>query len=87
MELAEAIARFRELAEATTTASIPHSTAPGLPFFGVRGLRQIEKERKARSKRGKKKCRGYDPECRDKEWEVKAPVGGVALLRRSPVGG
>lgn len=56
----------------------------GLPFYGIHGLAQIEKDRKARMRRQKKsKCKGYDPKCRDKEWEVPAPTGGVALLRRS----
>ena len=98
--LREAIRRFRELDEATTSGSVAtrtigggqplkHATDTsdlgwltdkGHPFYGRAGLKQIERERKARMTR--KKCKGYDPKCRDAEWEVPAPVGGVAMLRR-----
>ncbi len=70
---------------ATDTSNLGFLTRQGNPFYGRAGLKQIERERQARIKR-KKKCKGYDPECRDAEWEVPAPVGGVALLRRSKVG-
>lgn len=83
--LKEAIRWFRELDEATTSAMIGSRTTTGLPFYGRRGLATLERERQARMKR-RKKCKGYDSKCRDKEWEVPAPVGGVALLRRQPLG-
>jgi len=84
--LTEAVRRFREMDEATTTANIGARTTGGLPFYGRRGLAVIERERKRRMKRQRRsKCKGYDPKCRDKEWEVPAPVGGVAILRRSSV--
>ena len=87
MKLSEAIAEFRRLNEATTSSAIATRTTGGLPFFGKAGLATIERERRERMRRAKKtKCKGYDPECRDKEWEVQAPVGGVALLRRSCLG-
>lgn len=102
MRLAEAIKCFREITEqtvsgsvatalggATTTRHIPRRTEKGRPFFGIRGLGAIERERQERmrrAKKAKKKCKGYDPECRDKEWEVRAPIGGVAMLRRSRLG-
>lgn len=88
MKLSEAIAEFRRISEATTSSSIATRTTDGrFPFFGKSGLAAIERERRERMKRAKKsKCKGYDPECRDKEWEVKAPIGGVALLRRSRLG-
>jgi hypothetical protein len=85
--LTDAIRRFRSIAEATTSAMVaPARTAQGSTFFGLRGLAQVERERKARMGRAKK-CKGYDPKCRDKEWEVQAPTGGVALLRRQPLRG
>ena len=87
MKLSEAIAEFRRINEATTSTSIASRTETGLPFFGKAGLRAIERERRERMKRSKKKCKGYDPKCRDKEWEVQMPVGGVNLLRRSRIGG
>lgn len=86
MKLSEAIAEFRRITEATTSTSIATRTTDGrFPFFGKAGLAAIERERQDRMKR-KKKCKGYDPKCRDKEWEVPARTGGVALLRRSRVG-
>jgi len=33
--------------------------------------------------RRKLKCKRYDPKCRDAEWEAQAPIGGVAMLRRT----
>lgn len=84
MSLTDSIRRFRSIDEATTSAMLGSRTTGGLPFYGRRGLATIERERKERMKR-RRKCKGYDPKCRDKEWEVPAPVGGVALLRRSPI--
>lgn len=75
----------KPLRGATDTSDLGWLTDKGNPFYGRKGLKQIERERQARMKR-KKKCKGYDPKCRDAEWEVPAPIGGVALLRRSKVG-
>lgn len=61
------------------------TTNTGLPFYGIHGLAQIEKDRKTRMRR-QKKCKGYDPKCRDREWEVPAPTGGVNLIRRAKLG-
>ena len=33
--------------------------------------------------RRKLKCKGRDTKCRDAEWEVQMPVGGIAMLRRT----
>lgn len=33
--------------------------------------------------RRKLKCKGYDPKCRDAEWDVPVPVVGIAMLRRT----
>lgn len=86
MTLTDAIRQFRSVAEATTSANVGARTTGGLPFYGRRGLATLERERKQRMKR-RRKCAGYDPKCRDAEWEVKAPIGGVAMLRRTgPIG-
>ncbi len=86
MTLTDAIRHFRSVAEATTSSMVGSRTVGGEVFYGRRGLATLERERKQRMKR-RRKCAGYDPKCRDAEWEVKAPVGGVAMLRRSgPVG-
>lgn len=69
MSLTDAVARFRELGEATTSASVG-------PF--MKGLAVGKRPRPCKKDR-------YDPACRDKEWEVPAPVGGVSLLRRQPI--
>ena len=91
MNLASAIERFRAIGEATTSAMVaPTHTTAGSPFFGKEGLRRVEKERQQRIKAQKKSCKGYDPKCRDKEWEVPASTGGVTgvgILRRTGVGG
>jgi len=88
VSLTDAVQRFRSIAEATTSAMVaPTHTASGLPFFGKAGLKQVERERQERMKTQKTKCKGYDPKCRDKEWEVPALAGGVAPLRRTRVGG
>ena len=68
---------------ATTSGSVGSHTVGGLVFYGRKGLRQIEKDRRRRLKTSNQPCKGYDPECRDKEWEVPAPTGGVTLLRRT----
>ena len=91
MNLTAAIEHFRNLPEATTSAMVaPTHTTSGSPFFGKAGLARIEKERKQRIKAQKTKCKGYDPKCRDKEWEVPAATGGVGalgLLKRTGLGG
>jgi len=88
VNLGEAIAEFRRLTEATTSSAIASRTDTGQPFYGLAGLRQIEKERRAHMKKAKnKKCKGYDPKCRDLEFEVPMSTGGISLIRRSPVGG
>lgn len=74
---------YDRIVEATTTAMIARGTIGGLPFYGFDGLDQIEKDRKKRLKTKNRPCRPGDVKCRDKEWEVPAPTGGVALLRRS----
>jgi hypothetical protein len=84
--VATTIGGGKPLRGATDTSDLGWLTDRGNPFYGRRGLKALEKERQARMKRSKNKCKGYDPACRDKEWEVPAPVGGVALLRRSRVG-
>lgn len=68
------------IVEATTSASFA-------PFFGRRGLVSIERARKDRLQKSKSdKCKTYDPECRDAEWEVPAAnAGGLPLLRRQPL--
>ena len=67
MNLSAAVARFREIDEATTSMSVG-------PFMkGLAVGRQPRPCKKA----------GYDPACRDKEWERPVPIGGVALLRRT----
>lgn len=60
-------------AGATSTANVGMRTDHDDPFFGLRGLDAIEKERKKRKKLGTSQ----------KAWEVQAPIGGVALIRRS----
>jgi hypothetical protein len=87
MTLTDAIQRFRNVDEATTSAMVGSRTASGEVFYGRRGLATVERERQERMRRQKRKCKGYDPECRDAEWDVPVPVGGVAMLRRTgPVG-
>lgn len=71
MSLADAIKQFRDIDEATTSASVG-------PFMTPLGFPRAKKRRKL-------KCKGYDPKCRDQEWEVPAPTGGVTLLRRQPL--
>lgn len=69
--LSDAIKLFRDVNEATTSSMVgPHMTPLGLP----KG-----------QKRRKLKCKGYDPKCRDQEWEVPTPTGGITLLRRQPL--
>jgi len=67
MNLSDAVARFREIDEATTAAAVG-------PFMKGLGAGKRPKPCKAD---------GYDPACRDKEWEVPAPTGGISLLRRT----
>lgn len=90
MDLDAAISAFRNLPEATTSGMVaPTRTTSGSPFFGKAGLARIEKERQQRIKAQKTKCKGYDPKCRDKEWEVPAQtggVGGLGLIRRAKLG-
>ena len=74
--------------ESTTSASFPTQTTSGTTFFGRRGLATIEKERRSRmTRQSASKCRGYDPKCRDKDWEVPVPNGGAGLplLKRSSI--
>ena len=69
MSLTDAVARFRAVDEATTTASI------GRYLTGL-----------AVGKRPKPcKKKGYDPKCRDKEWERPTLRGSISLLRRQPI--
>jgi hypothetical protein len=86
VNLSDAIQRFRSIDEATTSSMLGLTTSnTGFPFYGMRGLAQVEKDRKTRMRK-QKKCKGYDPKCRDAEWEVPARTGGVSLLRRSKLG-
>jgi hypothetical protein len=78
-------AKVLYVVEATTSASFPTQTSSGTTFYGRRGLKVIEKERQTRmARQSSSKCAGYDPKCRDKEWEVPAATGGVnlSLIRR-----
>jgi len=63
--LAGAVRRFRAIRTEATTSGMVGAFMKGP---AVRPRRKL-------------KCRGYDPKCRDAEWE--APVGGVAMLRRT----
>jgi hypothetical protein len=74
----------RVVGEATTSGMVGRTSVGGLPFYGFNGLDQIERDRKKRLKNKNRPCRPGDVECRDKEWEVPAPTGGVTLLRRTP---
>jgi hypothetical protein len=74
-------AKIIHVVEATTSASFPTQTTSGTTFYGRRGLATIEKERRSRmTRQNASKCKGYDPKCRDKDWEVPVPIGGAGLL-------